>query len=154
MSQSQLYLFEHESSAVTAAAASNGISGLLRAAMHRAAAASPYSRVQIVDRMNRLALASGKRMTSGKAKGISLDTLEKWLNPESDAVPPLQAMDIFMRAIGNTAPLEAWAASFGCGLISPQQAKKLHWANEELERKVKGKAHKRLEEELLQEVLR
>lgn len=153
MSQSQLYLFEHESSAASAAA-SSGISGLIRAAMHRAAAAAPYSRAQIVERMNRLALASGKRMTSGKAKGISLDTLEKWLNPESDAVPPLQAVDIFMRAVGTTAPLEAWAASFGCGLMTPQQAKKLRWANEELERKIKGKAHKRLEEELLQEVLR
>ena len=146
---SQLSLFDAEN---RAAAASNGVTGLLRAAMNRAAAESPYSRAQIVERMNRLALASGKRMTSGKARGISLDQLEKWLNPESDAVPGLQAVDVFMRAVGTAAPLGAWAVTLGLRVVTPKQFRTLQWAEDELSRKKKAKAHKRLEEELLQEV--
>lgn len=150
MSQ-QLSLFDADN---RAAAASNGITALVKGAMHAAAAASPLSRAQIMERMNRIAKAAGRRMTSGKGWAIHPDQLEKWLNPESDAVPSLQALDIFMRAVGTVEPLATWASSFGCGIMTEKQAKVCRWAEEELTRKVKAKAHKRLEEELLQEVLR
>lgn len=150
MSQ-QLSLFDADN---RAAAASNSVAALVKAAMHAAAAASPYSRPQIAERMGRMARAAGRRMTSGKGWNIHPDQLEKWLNPESDAVPSLQAIDIFMRAVGTIEPLAAWAGSYGCGVMTETQAKLCRYAEAELRRKVNTRAQKRLEEDLLQEVLR
>jgi hypothetical protein len=113
----QLSLFDAENRGITGIA---GITVLIRAAMNRAAAASPYSREQIVERMNRLAQAAGKRMTQGSAKTISLDTLDKWLNPESDNVPSLVAVEVFMRAVGDTAPLAVWLEAHDCAIMTAE----------------------------------
>ena len=48
----QLSLFEEENKAITHIA---GFTSLVKASMNSAAAASPYSRQQILERMNRLA---------------------------------------------------------------------------------------------------
>lgn len=144
----QLSLFDADNKAVGAVC---GLTGLIRVAMNRAAAKSPLSRAQIVERMNHIALTSGKRMTQGKAKTISLDTLEKWLNPEADVVPSLQAVDIFMRAVGDLAPLEAWLSTHDCALMTPQKAKLCVYAQNVLDGKRRAKAQRRLEEDLLQQ---
>lgn len=97
-----------------------GLTPLVRAAMNRAAAESSLSRAQIADRMNELAKRSGKRMTQGSARTISVDTLEKFLNPEADFVPSLQAVDMFMRAVGDMAPLSAWLSLHGCEVMTDE----------------------------------
>lgn len=148
----QLSLFHNPQDHNVAATCS--ITALICAAMNRAAAACPCSRAQIVERMNLLALASGRRMTQGKAKTISLDTLEKWLNPESGVTPSLQALDIFMRALGSggSAPLEAWAHTFGFGLLTPEKAELCAYAQEVLEGKARTSRKNDLEKKLLRRI--
>lgn len=147
----QLSLFDADNKAVSSVC---GLTGLIRTAMNRAAAASPYSRAQIVERMNRIALTSGKRMTQGKAKTISLDTLEKWLNPEADVVPSLLAVEIFMRAVNSLAPLEAWLDLHQCEVMTPPKRKLCLYAHNVLEGKRISKTQKRLEEDLLQQEIK
>lgn len=113
----QLTLFDQDNADLAGIV---GVTAVIRAAMNRAAAASSLSRAQIVDRMNELARYSGKRMTRGNAKSISLDTLEKWLNPESEHIPSLQAVEFFMRALGNKAPLDSWLALHGCEIMTDE----------------------------------
>ena len=113
----QLSLFEQENKAIAYIA---GFTSLVKASMNSAAAASPYSRQQILERMNMLTARAGKRLTSGKAKSISIDTLEKWLNPESDAVPTLLALEVFMQAANTVEPLKSWLQLHNCALMTPQ----------------------------------
>ncbi len=113
----QLSFFETENRRVSHIA---GLTTVLRAAMNRAAAASPLSRVQIVEAMNNIAREAGVRMTQGSAKTISLDTLEKWLNPESPNVPSLLAIEVFMQAVGDTSPLAAWVSLHGLEIMGGQ----------------------------------
>lgn len=113
----QLSLFDAENRRVAHIA---GFASFVRAAMNRAAAASPLSREQIVERMNELARAAGVRMTRGNAKKISLDTLEKWLNPYGDYAPSLLAVEIFMRAAGTLEPLGSWLSLHGCEFMTDE----------------------------------
>ena len=117
----QLSLFEDENRSIAHLA---GFTAMIRAAMNRAAAASPWSRAEIVDRMNRLILLSGKRVTQGNAKKISIETLEKWLSPEGEYTPSIQALEVFMSALagceGGLAPLEAWVSLHNCELLTEQ----------------------------------
>ena len=145
----QLSLFEADN-AVTASIA--GFDALLKAAMNRAAAASTYSRQQIVERMNVLSLAAGRRLTGGNAKSISLDTLEKWLNPESDQLPPTRAVHVFMLACGTTAPLEAWAGLHGCAIMTPKDKRLRDLGEKKLRMQRVAREVKRLEEELKEDV--
>jgi hypothetical protein len=115
----QLSLFDEQNTAISQIA---GFDVVLKAAMSRAAAESPYSRAEIADRMTALAQRSGRRLTGGNAKSISLDTLEKWLNPESDQLPPTRAVNVFMHVCG-VSPLAAWAAGHGCGIMTPKDRK-------------------------------
>lgn len=113
----QLTLFDKDNAALAGIV---GVTAVVRAAMNRAAAKSSLSRAQIADNMNELAKRSGKRMTRGNAKTISLDTLEKWINPESEYVPSVQAMEMFMRALDDMAPLAAWLTLHGCELMTEE----------------------------------
>jgi hypothetical protein len=128
-----------------------GFDALLKAAMHRAAAASPYSRVQIVERMNALSLAAGRRLTSGNAKTISLDTLEKWLNPESDQLPPTRAVNVFMHVCGIS-PLEAWAGLHGCALMTPKDRRFRDLGERKLRMQREAREVRRLEDELKEDL--
>ncbi len=113
----QLSLFEQDNRTVTHIA---GLTTMVKAAMNRAAAASAFSREQILDRMNHLAQVAGVRMTQGNAKAIKIDTLEKWLAPDSDATPSLLAVEIFMQAVGNVEPLAAWLSLHNCEVMSDE----------------------------------
>ena len=144
----QLSLFDDENRTVSQIA---GFDVLLKAAMNRAAAASPLSREQIVAKMNALSQAAGRRLTSGNAKSISLAVLEKWLSPESDQLPPARAVNVFMHVCG-VAPLEAWAAGHGCGIMTPKDKKLRDLAEKKLRIQRATAEARRLETELKEEI--
>ena len=144
----QLSLFDEQNAAVSQIA---GFDVLLKAAMNRAAAASRYSREEIVDKMNALSQAAGRRLTSGNAKSISLAVLEKWLSPESDQVPPARAINVFMHVCG-VAPLEAWAAGHGCGIMTPRDKKLRDLAEKKLHIQRTAAEARRLEADLKEEL--
>jgi hypothetical protein len=72
----QLSLFEEANSRTMQVA---GLVSAIKGAMFRAARDSAMSREQITARMNDIALAAGVRMTQGRARIISQDTVDKWL---------------------------------------------------------------------------
>ena len=144
----QLSLFEAENMAIAGIA---GFTSYIRSAMNRAAAASPYSRQQIVDRMNALALAAGVRLTQGKAKTITLDTLEKWLNPASDHVPGLLAVEVFMRALGAVEPLAAWLALHGAEVMTGKDKMLRDLGEAKLRQKHTARKAARIEQQLEEE---
>ena len=84
------------------------LSELLRTvklAMNRAAAASRYSREQIVEKMNDIANEASIIIVGGNAKGLSLSTLDKWLNPSAhEYYPSTLALTTFCQAINDMSP--------------------------------------------------
>lgn len=148
MSQ-QLSLFEAENIATASIA---GFDAVLKAAMNRAASSSPYSRQQIVERMNALSQAAGRRLTSGNARSISVDTLDKWLSPESDQVPTTRAVNVFMHVCG-VSPLEAWAGLHGCSIMTPTDKNLRDFGEKKLRMQQEARSLKLLEESLKKEVL-
>lgn len=146
----QLSLFDNDNKKVAYIA---GFASFICAAMNRAAATSPYSRQQIVDRMNRLSQAAGKRLTQGNAKSISLDTLEKWLNPESGQNPGLLATEVFMQAVETIEPIESWLGLHGCDVMSPKDKKLRDLGEKKLRQKRVAEEVRQLEQQL-QEVVR
>ncbi|MDR1946621.1 MAG: hypothetical protein LBQ51_05585 [Desulfovibrio sp.] len=145
----QLSLFDADNAIISQIA---GFDSLLKASMNRAAAASPYSREQIVERMNALSLQAGRKLTGGNAKNISLPTLEKWLNPESDQLPPTRAVNVFMHACGTLAPLEAWAGGHGAGIMTPKDKKLRDLAEKKLTIQRAAAEARRLETQLKEEL--
>jgi hypothetical protein len=145
----QLSLFDDHNAAISQIA---GFDVVLKAAMNRAAAASPHSRAEIVKRMNELSQRAGRRLTGGNAKSISLDTLEKWLNPESDQVPPTRAVNVFMHACGSIEPLAAWAGGHGCGLMTPKDKKLRDFAEKKITLQRVAAEARRLESQLKEDL--
>ena len=144
----QLSLFDEQSTAISQIA---GFDVVLKAAMNRAAAESRHSRAEIVERMNALSQRAGRRLTGGNAKSISLDTLEKWLNPESDQLPPTRAVNVFMHVCG-TSPLAAWAAGHGCGIMTPKDKKLRDLAEKKITLQRVAAEARRLESQLKEEM--
>lgn len=114
----QLSLFEDET--IRQVMQAGALVSSIKEAMREELAKSKYSRPQVVDRINSISAKIGKRLTQGNKKEITLDTLDKWLNPkEMEHVPGLLALQVFMLAVDTLAPLEAWLALFGCGILTP-----------------------------------
>lgn len=109
----QLSLLTESRNLVAAA----GVISVLKASMRSAADSCPWSREQIADRMTAISIASGKRLTAGRAKALHKDTIDKWLNPEeADHVPSIQALMVFCLAVGSAAPLAALLETLGNGV--------------------------------------
>jgi hypothetical protein len=130
------------------------VAGLLpsvKAAMQRAlnAVTPPMSREQLVDRMNELAKQSGAKITADKSRTLSVATVEKWLSTSDlEHFPTLPALEIFMIAVGNRAPLDVLASLHGCRLISPEDVKVLEYGRARLASKRAGDKLRRLEKEI------
>ena len=113
MKPQQLSLFTESTQIMQAGAFISAI----KAAMRRTAAESGMSREQIVDAMNAITMATGKRLTAGRSKGIHKDTLDKWLaSEEAEHVPPLLAVHVFCVATKSHTPLVAWITLLGGGV--------------------------------------
>ena len=79
----------------------------IKDAMNKDVRESNLSREQIVDRMNLLADQHGVCLTRGTSKRLTVEVLEKWLNPsELTRQIPLKALPIFCAAIGSCSAIE------------------------------------------------
>lgn len=113
----------------------------LKTAMAQAAKATGLSRDELCDRINQLADRYGVRLVKGTGPNLSLDTLEKWLNPEDkERVIPVKAMAVFCAAVDSLEPFQVMIAPLGGRVIDEKQAKLLSWA--ELDQDVKKKKAK------------
>lgn len=100
------------------------LSGLLpamRAAMNRAVGEDEAGRKLLVDRLNAVAQAAGVRLTSGNAKVISKDTLDKWLNPnDRDHTPGILAVAALCVATRDTGPLRVLLKAVGLDVMTEE----------------------------------
>lgn len=133
MKSQQLSLLTESNTIFSAAALIPAIKAAMRAMAER----SGKSREEIADAINAICLSLGIRLTSGRAKGIHKDTLDKWLNPEeSEHVPGILALHVFCLALGGWHPLERWLALLGCGAeIMTEEDRHLRDLGRELLRK-------------------
>lgn len=121
---------------------------LIKAAMNRVAKRCGLSRDQIVDKMNEIAAMGGYRLNRN-ARTLSLDTLEKWLNPgERDYVPGHNALHAFVSATGDPEPLQVAAGIHGMSLVGDDDLKILQAAKIEREIANLKRQKRRLEQEL------
>lgn len=123
----------------------------VKSAMQRALAAAspPLSRAQVVDRMNAIADRYGVKLTTGRARLLTIHILDKWLAPnDTDDVPPLAALEIFMLAVQSFEPLECFAEFNGCKLLTPDEGVFYEYGKAKFEAKERARKLKRLEEDL------
>ena len=107
----------------------------VKSAMNRALRESKRSRDEVLDRMNEIAASSGVRLNRN-ARTLSMEVLEKWLNPgDVEHKPGIQALHIFMAATGSLLPLQTMAMAHGGRVIDRREARLLERA--ELEEKIK-----------------
>ncbi len=101
-----------------------GLMPALRAAMNRAAGEDEAGRKLLVDRINAVAQSAGVRLTSGSAKVISKDTLDKWLNPlDRDHTPGLLAVVAVCIATRDHGALRVLLQCFGLDLMTAEDRK-------------------------------
>lgn len=125
------------------------VGAAIAAAMNEAAARSGLSRDQILDKMNDLADRSGVKLVGGAGKRVSLDTLDKWLNPaETGRNIPLKALPIFCAAVADATPLAVLAAPLRVKVITEEEARLLAWARESVAARKAARRKKQLEKDL------
>ncbi len=99
-----------------------GLSGMLpsiRAEMHRVAAAYKPGRKLLVDAINEVARREAVALTSGGAKSIDIEVLNKWLQPqEKGHAPNLDAVTCFCLATGDASPLRPLLKMLGLTAVS------------------------------------
>lgn len=97
----------------------------------RSAKESRYSREELLDRINDLADRYGVRLVKGNGRGLTIATLEKWLNPEAlDYMPSINSLVIICAALGDLQPMQEMLAPLGGMLIDESDMKLLLWAKE------------------------
>lgn len=86
------------------------------------------SREQALDLVNELAQAYGVRLVKGNGPKVTIETWEKWLNPQDETrVPPAKALPVICAALGSIKPLAALAELAGGRMIDEKDAMLLDW---------------------------
>jgi len=143
----QLTLFENDPHALA------GVLPAVRAAMNAAAGSSDEGRKLLVDRLNDLAARANVRLTSGNAKSISKDTLDKWLSPsDRDHPPSILAVVIMCMATGDPGAIQAMLKPLGFEVMTPEDRKLRDYGRAVIEEKARAKRKRRMEDELLEGV--
>lgn len=97
----------------------------------RTAKESRYSREELLDRINDLADRYGVRLVKGNGHGLTMATLEKWLNPEAmEYLPGINGLVVICAALEDLSPMEEILAPLGGMLIDESEVKLLLWAKE------------------------
>lgn len=128
-----------------------GLASTLKACMQQTlTTAAPYlSRAQLVDRMNEIAKQNGVKITTGRTRLLTTNILDKWLAPnDTDDIPPLMAVEVFMLAVGSLAPLEFLAEFHGCKLLDPDEVLLFEYGKAKFESKERARKLRRLENDL------
>lgn len=121
----------------------------LKTAMAKAAKETGLSRGELCARINQMADRYGVRLVKGTGQNLTLDTLEKWLNPEDkERVIPVKAMSVFCAAVDSIEPMQVLVAPLGWRVIDNKQAKLLALAELDQDVKRKQAMMKKLKAEL------
>lgn len=121
----------------------------LKVAMATAAKATGLSREALCDRINQLADRYGVRLVKGTGPNLTVDTLEKWLNPEDkERVIPTKAMPVFCAAVESIEPMQVLVAPLGWRIIDDKQAKLLQLAELDMDVKRKQALMKKIKAEI------
>ena len=121
----------------------------LKVAMATAAKATGLSREALCDRINELADRYGVRLVKGTGPNLTVDTLEKWLNPEDkERVIPTKAITVFCAAVESTEAMQVLVAPLGWRIIDDKQAKLLQLAELDMDVKRKQAMMKKLKAEI------
>lgn len=121
----------------------------LKVAMATAAKATGLSREALCDRINALADRYGVRLVKGTGPNLTVDTLEKWLNPEDkERVIPIKAMTVFCAAVESIEPMQVLVAPLGWRIIDDKQAKLLQLAELDMDVKRKQALMKKIKAEI------
>lgn len=125
------------------------INRALKEQMATSAKESQWSREQILDRMNDLAGRYGVRLLRGNGIGLTMTTLEKWLNIEAmEHIPPVNSLVIFCAAVDDSRAMHVLVQPLGAEIIEEPDTKLLLWAKEYQRARIARQKMKRLEEEL------
>lgn len=117
----QLNLFEIKTYNTVVADVKTGIATAVRE--------SGLSREQALDLVNRLAMAYGVLLVKGNSARLTMETWEKWLNPQdATRVPPIKALPVICSALGSLLPMQPLVAAAGGRMISDQESRMLDWA--------------------------
>jgi len=107
------------------------------------------SRALLVDAMNDLAVRYGVCLVGGRGGGLTLETLEKWLNPQDrEHCPSLKALPVFCAAVQSVEPMRAMVQPLGWQVIDDNDARLLQWARLYHSAKDTSRRMKKLEAEL------
>jgi hypothetical protein len=122
---------------------------VIKAAMSEAIKRSSMSREEIVDEMNRIALAAGITC-NGRCQKVSGAVLDKWVAPGAAAHQiPLRLLPVFCSAVRSNLPLEAYSRCFaGAKVVSEEDYRILEWARLEIASRQSKKRARRLAQEV------
>jgi len=121
----------------------------LKISMNEAVSECGLSREQIVDAMNNLADRYGVGLVKGNGKALTLDTFEKWINPnELSRQMPIKALPVFCAVVKCFTPLEVLARPLGLRVVGHEDQQLLKWAKASLNARDARKTMRRIEGEL------
>lgn len=117
--------------------------------MAKTAKESRFSREELLDRMNDLALRYGVRLLKGNGNSLTMATFEKWLNSEAmEHMPGINSLVIFCAASEDLEPMRQAIAPLGGLLIDDSEARLLQWAKEYQRAKDARNKMRKLEQDL------
>lgn len=129
--------------------ASLNVNRVLKEQIALSAKESEWSREQLLDRMNDLAVRYGVRLMKGSAKVLTMTTFEKWLNVGAmEHIPPINSLVIFCAALDDSRAMQVLLRPLGAEIIEESDAKLLLWAKEYHRAKDARQKMKKLESEL------
>jgi len=121
----------------------------LKVHMNKIVKNSDLSREQVVDKMNDIAKKHDMSLATGNGNRLTLDTFEKWLNPnETNRQMPIKALPVFCAAMKDVSSLDIIARGLGAEVIGPEERRKLEWAEEKLTVQQKLRRIREIEREL------
>lgn len=118
----------------------------LKEAMNAAAKRCGLSRQEITDRMNELAGRYGVCLVKGNGRGLTVESLEKWLNPvDTSRQIPTRALPIFCAVVNDVTALEILAKPLQAQVIGTKDQQLLRWAKAYFEARKCRKIMRQLE---------
>ena len=117
--------------------------------MNKAAKQCILSREQIVDQMNHLANLYGITIAKGNNGKLTLDTFEKWINPQDkNRQMPMKVLPVFCAVVNDFSTADILVRPLGCRIIGPQKINLLKWAGAYWNAKKARKEMRELEKQL------
>lgn len=120
-----------------------------KTALNEAAKKCGMSREEIVDAMSRLATSYGVSLVNGNGKRLTLDTLEKWLNPEAlSRQMPIRVLPLFCAVVKDYEPYNILAKPLKLEIIGAEDQRLLEWARLKIRQKQDNRILRKLETEI------